>query len=97
MVLEGYKSGTILRKIAAIRYAHLAQGYPPPNTKIIYSIIDGSKIALETDRESKKKINKQDLDLMLDSIPRNLKGVRDKALLLLAFHSKLLREEILFT
>lgn len=94
MVLEGYKSSTILRKIASIRHAHLAQGYPPPNTKIIYSIIDGSKIALETNRESKKKINKQDLDLMLDSIPRNLKGVRDKALLLLAFHSKLLREEI---
>ncbi|WP_145407846.1 tyrosine-type recombinase/integrase [Paenibacillus xylanexedens] len=94
MVLEGYKSSTILRKLASIRHAHFTQGYPPPNTKIIYSIIDGSKIALETGRESKKKISKKDLDMMIDSIPRNLKGVRDKGLLLLAYHSKLLREEI---
>ncbi|MDR9748547.1 tyrosine-type recombinase/integrase [Paenibacillus taichungensis] len=94
MVLEGYKSSTILRKLASIRHAHFTQGFSPPNTKIIYSIIDGSKIALETGRESKKKINKQDIDIMLDSIPRNLKGVRDKALLVLAYHSKLLREEI---
>jgi site-specific recombinase XerD len=93
MVLEGYKSSAILRRIASIKYAHLAQGYPPPNIKMLYSIIDGSKIALQTDKTSKKKLSKRDFKLMLDSTPNSLKGIRDNALLLLAYHSKMLREE----
>ncbi|SCY54139.1 Site-specific recombinase XerD [Paenibacillus polysaccharolyticus] len=94
LILEGYKSSTVIRKIAAIRYAHLAQGYLVPNTKMIYSIINGSKEALKTDRTSKKKLNKRDFNSMLDATPDSLKGIRDKALLLLKYHSKMLREEI---
>lgn len=94
MVLEGYKASTINRRIDAIRYAHLAKGYLPPDTKLVQPLIEGAKIAYNTDKESKKRISKNDLNKMLDRIPDSLKGVRDKALLLLGYHGKLFREEM---
>jgi site-specific recombinase XerD len=86
---------TIERRCSAIAYYHLAGGYPPPISDDVREVLYGLRRKLGTEPPNRKvALSVDDLRLVLRSVPDDVWGVRDRAVLLLGFASGLRRSEL---
>lgn len=91
----GVKASTITRRLAAIRYAHVLAGHEPPtNSEVVKATMKGIRRNLGTAPMQKAPATAQRLALMANLCPDDLRGLRDRALLLLGFAGAFRRSEL---
>lgn len=89
----GKKAATIQRRLAAIRAVHKAAGHEPPtNAEGVKAVMRGIRRTLGTRKIKKAPATSEILGSL--AFPENLKGKRDRAILLLGFAAGLRRSEI---
>lgn len=92
---ERRKPSTIQRRLSAISQAHQAAGFDTPTTSmLVRSVWAGIRRAKGTRQEGKSPLLVEDLRLILQHIPDNLTGKRDRALLLVGFAGAFRRREL---
>jgi site-specific recombinase XerD len=91
----GAKASTLSRRIAAIRYAHLAAGFDAPTTgEDLRAVWRGIRRTIGTAQVKKAPATADRLRAMLQLCPATLKGKRDRALLALGFAGAFRRSEL---
>jgi len=79
----GRSPSTITRHVAAIRAAHADRGYTDPATNpIIAALKQGIRRDRPRDRKGKAALSRKNLGRILNAIPDDMAGLRDKAILL---------------
>ncbi len=95
LAAAGLKASTISRRRAAIRYAHQAAGEEPPTGRLeVAATVAGIRRALGTAPTRKAPALTTDLRAMVGQLPNTLRGVRDRALLLVGFAGAFRRSEL---
>jgi integrase len=85
----------ITRRCAGLRYMHRVAGFESPTTsEAIKAVLSGIKRSLGTAVTRKAPATAQAIRAMLDDAPTDLRGLRDRALLLLGFAAALRRSEL---
>lgn len=94
--LRGDKAATIVRRRAALRWAHHAGGHvAPTNHPLVTKAMRGILRKVGRKQDKKAPVLDKDLLAMLDTIDRTtLSGKRDYALLVVAFSGALRRSEL---
>lgn len=78
------KATTVQRRLSAIRYAHLISGNVTPTTDpFVREVMDGIRRVKGT--RSRQAATLDPLRAMLQTLPNDLSGLRDRALLLVGF------------
>ena len=91
----GAAAATITRRCAAIRYAHrLANFEPPTNSEIVRATLRGIRRTIGAAPARKTPVLAETARAMARAAPENLKGLRDRALLLLGFAGAFRRSEL---
>jgi len=91
----GRKVATIERALAAISEAQRAGGYLSPRTSApVRSVLQGIRRTKFTAQRRVAPIVLSDLRAMVRALPEGLKGIRDRAILLLGFAGAFRRSEI---
>jgi integrase len=92
---RGSAPSTITRRCAAIRYAHrLADLEPPTASEHVRATLRGIRRAVGAAPTRKAPVLAEQARAMADAAPASLKGVRDRALLLLGFAGAFRRSEL---
>jgi len=92
---KGLKASTIVRRCAAIRYAHrAAQLEPPTGAEGVRAVLRGIRRTKGTRPNRKAPAAAAAITLMLAQLPATLAGIRDRALLLIGFAAALRRSEL---
>lgn len=92
---SGLKASTITRRRAAIAYMHRAAGLEPPTTsEAAKAVLAGIRRSIGTSVTSKAPITVKAARAMLEEMPEDLRGLRDRALLLIGFAGALRRSEL---
>jgi site-specific recombinase XerD len=92
---SGLKASTITRRCAGIRYLHRMAGFEPPtSSEAIKAVLAGIRRSLGTAVTRKAPATAEAIRIMLNDIPNDLRGLRDRALLLLGFAGALRRSEL---
>ncbi len=84
---DGLNPSTLTRRLAAIRMVHLGAGYPSPhNTIFVSEVMRGIRRDWGRPPAQKAAAVDEVIKKMVDVVePETLKGLRDRALLLLGF------------
>jgi len=91
---ETHSPYTISRRVVGIGRAHVSQGLPDPaKNDLVRTVLRGVRRAKGRPQRQATPLLKQDL-LAILSIMRGVKGIRDRALLLLGFAAALRRSEL---
>lgn len=91
----GKKTSTIQRRKAAIRAAHKAAGFEPPtNAEGVAATMRGIRRALRSKPTRKAPATAELMSKVLEHLPKTLAGLRDRAILLVAFAGALRRSEL---
>lgn len=91
----GWKTATIERRVAAIRFVHKAAGYEPPtNAEGVKAVMRGIRRRLGKRQVRKAPATAELLEQALNLLPETLRGLRDRALLLIGFAAALRRSEL---
>lgn len=86
---------TLVRRLATLSKAHAAKGLPSPtNSELVKATMRGIKRRHGTTPAEAKPLLRDDLFLLLERTPDNLKGIRDRALLLVGFAGGFRRSEL---
>jgi site-specific recombinase XerD len=89
------RASTIGRRVAAIRYAHkLASLYTPTDDERVKATVRGIRRTLGTTKSKKAPATAERLLAMAANTGAGLKGIRDRALLLLGFAGAFRRSEL---
>src|SRR5439155_19464197 len=82
---RGIKPSSIGRRVAAIRYAHKLAGHdaPPTNSEMVRATVRGIRRTIGTAKARKAPILAETARAMAHGAPETIKGLRDRALLLL--------------
>jgi site-specific recombinase XerD len=92
---RGSAPSTITRRCAAIRYAHrLADLEPPTASEHVRATLRGIRRAIGAAPARKAPVLAAQARAMADAAPATLKGLRDRALLLLGFAGAFRRSEL---
>ncbi len=91
---ETLSMATLSRRVIAISKAHTTQNYPDPRNDLVRLTLKGIKRTHGKPQRQAAPILKEDLTIMLSHAPDNLKGHRDRALLILGFCAALRRSEL---
>ena len=92
---EVHSIATIKRRLASISKAHNMSGYDNPvSSELVKMVMRGVQRQHGKPQRQAAPILKEDLTVMLSHTPDNLKGQRDKALLILGFCAALRRSEL---
>jgi integrase len=92
---QTHKPSTLTRRLSAISQAHQAEGYHSPTQEAaVRSLMAGIRRTHGTAATTKKPLLLPDLAAMLDSLPDDLLGLRDRALLLTGFAGGFRRSEL---
>jgi len=95
LVSKGRATGTVQGALVAISQSHLDAGYTSPrNDPRVRRVIQGVRRRLGTEQDGKAAITLEQIDAMIASLPRDLRGLRDRAILAVAFASGLRRSEL---
>ncbi|MEK4510131.1 site-specific integrase [Paenibacillus sp. FSL K6-2524] len=94
LALSGYKTSTITRRMSAISQAHFVAGYCSPKTLTVRMVIAGIRRAYGIKEIGKHPLHVDMLKSILNMLPNNLKGSRDKAILLIGFSGAFRRSEV---
>ena len=89
---------TIARRLASISKAHQAAGFEnsPASTKhfVVGEVLNGTRRTLGVAQKCKDPLLLNDIRRLVDSCPRNLLGLRDRALILTGFAGAFRRSEL---
>ncbi|CAL8981858.1 Tyrosine recombinase XerD [Rhodoplanes serenus] len=89
------KASTIMRRTAAIAYAHRLAGSPPPTAaEPTKAVLRGIRRRVGVAVEQKAPATARAITAMLKGIPDTMQGRRDRALLLIGFAAALRRSEL---
>ena len=93
---RGIKPSSIGRRVAAIRYAHKLAGHdnPPTNSEIVKATARGIRRSIGAAKVRKAPILAETARAMAHAAPETIKGLRDRALLLLGFAGAFRRSEL---
>lgn len=92
---RGCKASTIMRRQAAIAFAHKRRGLEPPtNVEEVKRTARGIRRTIGTAVKAKAPATAKAMAAMLKLIPDTLSGKRDRALLLIGFAAALRRSEL---
>lgn len=93
---KGIKASTITRRKAAIRYYHVLAGVEPcpTDSELVRATMKGIQRSLSLQKNQKAPVTIECLMNMLQFLPDNLIGVRDKAILLFGFAGAFRRSEL---
>jgi site-specific recombinase XerC len=90
-----HKTATITRRISAISQAHqIARFETPTQSSQVRLVLAGIRRTKGTAQAAKTPVLVDDLRRMISSLPDNLLGVRDRALLLVGFSGAFRRAEL---
>src|SRR5215831_8192313 len=91
----GLKPSTISRRCAAIRYAHKLTGHEPPtNSEAVKATLRGIRRSIGAAPVRKAPAIAEIMRDMAHAAPTGIKGLRDRALLLLGFGGAFRRSEL---
>jgi integrase len=86
---------TLRRRLVAISKAHTMQGYPDPaKSELVRLTMRGIRHVHGKPQAQVAPLVKEDVIVMLSHIPEGVKGMRDRAMLLLGFCAALRRSEL---
>jgi site-specific recombinase XerD len=92
---ERVRANTIGHRVAAIRYAHLISGHPSPtDSECVRAVVRGIRRSLGTAPRKKLPALAERVIAMTIGTGSGLKGLRDRALLLLGFAAACRRSEL---
>ena len=92
---RGIKAATIGRRVAAIRHAHKLAGHEPPtNSEVVKATVRGIRRSIGAAKTRKAPLVAEVARAMAQAAPPSLKGLRDRALLLLGFAGAFRRSEL---
>lgn len=92
---RGVKPSTLSRRLAAIRYAHVAaQLEPPTNAEEVRHVLRGIRRTVGTRPARKAPATAERVLVMVSHCPKTLTGLRDRAILLLGFGGAFRRSEL---
>lgn len=92
---QGHKPATIQLAVAAISQAHQLSGFDPPTRNaIVREILKGARREIGTAQRQAKAALKEDIWRILAALPEDLRGKRDRALILIGFGAALRRSEL---
>jgi integrase len=92
---KGIKASTIGRRAAAIRYAHRVSGLTDPTQdEKVRRVLRGIRRTLGLSPDQKSPATAEVVAAMISHCPRNLTGIRDRALLAFGFAGAFRRSEI---
>src|ERR1700730_10215640 len=92
---RGIRPSTITRRAASIRYAHKLRGHEPPtNSEAVRATLRGIRRSTGTAKVRKAPILAEMARAMAEAAPDGLKGLRDRALLLVGFAGAFRRSEL---
>jgi site-specific recombinase XerD len=95
LIKENKKVSTLQRRISAISQAHQAAGHETPTrTAPIHALMAGIRRTFGTAQEGKAPVLTEDIRRMMATLPANLLGARDRALLLTGFAGAFRRSEL---
>jgi site-specific recombinase XerD len=95
MARQGYKVSTIERRLTAITQAHKRSGLEFDRSHVlIKETMSGIKRKNGTAQGQKEALMTEDIRAMVQALPDNLLGLRDRALLLLGFAGAFRRSEL---
>lgn len=90
-----FACATLARRVATISKAHTLAGHPSPATHdAVRMVMRGIRREHGKPQTQATPLLKEDLTVVLSTIPDDLRGIRDKALLLLGFCAALRRSEL---
>jgi site-specific recombinase XerD len=93
---SGLKASTITRRCAGIRYLHCMAGFEPPTSgEAIKAVLAGIRRSIGTAVTRKAPATAEAIRIALQDMPADLRGLRDRALLLLGFAGALRRSELI--
>ncbi len=90
----GSKLATLRRRVAAIAYAHEAAGHEPPQSRLVKSTMQGIARTIGAAKQQKAPVTAERLRDMVKHCDDTLRGLRDRALLLLGFAGAMRRSEL---
>ena len=92
----GLSRATLARRVSAIRWAHLEAGHltPTEHPEIRTALQEAAEARLAPERRPADPILPADLARMVEAIPDDVIGLRDRALLLVGFAAALRRAEL---
>ena len=92
---SGLKAFTITRRCAGIRYMHRMAGLEPPtSSEAIKAVLAGIRRSVGTAAMRKAPATAETIRAIIGEMPTDLRGLRDRALLLLGFAGALRRSEL---
>jgi site-specific recombinase XerD len=93
---RGIKPSSIGRRVAAIRYAHKLAGRddPPTNSETVKATVRGIRRTLGASQARKAPATAEKVLAMVTTGRTDMKGIRDRALLLLGFAGAFRRSEL---
>lgn len=92
---ENHKVSTLERRIASISQAHQAAGYPTPTSDMqVRVLMQGIRRTNGTAQNQKAPAVSSDIKAMVATLPDNLLGIRDRALILVGFAGGFRRSEL---
>jgi len=92
---RGAKVATISRRLAAIRYAHKLAGHEPPtNSEAVKATLRGIRRTIASAPVRKAPATADKVRAMVAEAGTDLKGLRDRAILLLGFAGAFRRSEL---
>jgi integrase len=92
---RGSRSSSISRRLAGIRHAHLLAGdQPPTQAEMVRATLRGIRRTIGTAPNRKTPLTADCVRAMVEAVPDNLIGLRDRALLLIGFAGALRRSEL---
>ncbi|WP_391558932.1 site-specific integrase [Robertmurraya sp.] len=95
MAAANYKPSTIQRRISAISQAHQAANYESPTHSPLVRTLWASILRVHgTQQQGKAPATIDDIRLMIEVLPSNNIGIRDRAILLIGFAGGFRRSEI---
>ncbi|WP_206886403.1 site-specific integrase [Alicyclobacillus mali (ex Roth et al. 2021)] len=95
MADRGYRTSSIGRHMISIGLAHRTKGFPSPSSdEMVRAVWRGIRNTLGVAPHGKRPILVEDLRRMLQHVPNDLMGLRDRALLLIGFAGAFRRSEL---
>jgi integrase len=92
---SGLKASTITRRCAGIRHMHRMAGFEPPtSSEAIKAVLSGIRRSIGTSATRKAPATADAVRCIIGEMPDDLRGLRDRAILLLGFAGALRRSEL---
>ena len=96
LATAGAKPSTITRRRAAIGFMHRAAGFEPPTgSEAVKAVLSGIRRSLGTAVTRKAPATAETIRSIVAEMPTDLRGLRDRALLLIGFAGALRRSELI--